>query len=458
MDFVVPWLARWISLDLAARIFLGACVVLTLASVAFLHRTVFNQWSSHSLLAAFFVYHGSMLAGLANFSLGIGLVPAALAVWIRMQRANTAWRILVGCVMTLLLFFCHLVAIGAYGLLILGHTLAYVRDHWDRRDRLTAITKEFAVAGMTGLLPLMLFLRLVLDSGEASAPAEITYGNIAWKLKALLSPLANYSLPLDLVTFILLTALALISWLCGWLVADRRMLPGLVLLGAAFILAPKALWTGGVFDQRLAILLALMLVASTRFKSSEKSFVPILPAMLALLFLLRMGVLTSAWLDHRADLAEMHRAIDLVAEGGRILVVQPEKNTGQRLAPPRHRVFHHAVQLVSLPALAVIEKSAFVSTLYALPGQQPLFLNPPFDRLGGRGHVDMPTLNELSLAYELSETGKEAKRQIQNWPSDFDYIVLIYSYGPSSHELTGNLPLEPLMDGDILDLFRIVKD
>lgn len=119
------------------------------------------------------------------------------------------------------------------------------------------------------------------------------------------------------------------------------MIPGLVLLATAFILAPKGLWTGWVFDQRFAVLLALMLVANTRITKSAKGreslILRAVPALLGLLFLARMEVLTSAWPHHRDDLAEMRRAIDLTTRGSRILLVLPDKEAGQRLAPPRHR-------------------------------------------------------------------------------------------------------------------------
>lgn len=458
MDFVVPQLAQWMPLDLAARLFLGVCLVLSMASVAFLHRTLFNQWYSYSLLAAFFVYHGSMMAGMINFSLGIGLVPGALALWIRMQGAPAAWRLLVGCATALLLYFCHLVAVGAFGLLLVGQGLANRRDRSGHPDHQRFAAREFAIIVGLGLLPLILFLRILWAGDKTSSPGEIIYGNLAWKLKALLSPLANYHLPLDFMSFVLLASFALAAWWRGWLVVDRRMRPGLALLAAAFVLAPKALWTGGLFDQRLAVLLALMLVASTHIKAAPDRILRIMPAMLALLFLVRMSVLTSAWLEHRDDLAEMHRAIDLMTEGGRVLVVQPDVDAGQRLAPPRHRVLHHAVQLVSLPALAVVEKAAFVSSLYAIQGQQPLALKPPYDRLGGRGHVDLPTLDDLADALRSADADTATGRQIQSWPADFDYVVMIYGYGPNRDARIAGLPIDMLLDGDVFDLFRIVRD
>ncbi len=455
MDLAVPWLMNWLPLDVAARLFLASTLVFTLAGVAWLHRTLFNQWSLYPFLAAFFAYHGSLMAGMANFSLGIGLVPAALALWIRMQPAPAIWRLLVGSLVALGLFFCHLVAAGAYGLLIIGCALGKAFPSATPSNTRRQAVAEFAIVGASGILPLILFLRLVLGGENGEAGGDIVFGNVAWKLKALLAPLANYSLPLDLLSFALLVGLALIAWLSGRLTVDRRMAPGLALLAVAFVLAPKALWTGGVFDQRLAVLLALMLVACTRFEMPRSPYFLMLPAALAALFLLRIGVVTTTWLDHRADLAEMRQITDLISPGGRLLVVRPDKDAGLRLSPPRHRVFHHAAQLTSLPALAVIEKSAFVSTLYALQGQQPLTLKPPFDRLGGRGHVDLPTLADLSLAHQPDESETWPARQIENWRSDFDYVVMIYGYGPGAQRLIGDLPLELLLDGQIIDLFQI---
>ncbi|MEM9628090.1 MAG: hypothetical protein AAGA21_17790 [Pseudomonadota bacterium] len=457
MDLVVPGLANWLKPDVAARVFLAFCLLSTLAGVAWLHRTLFNQWSIYPLMAALFAYHGSMIAGLANFSLGIGLVPAALALWIRMQDARIVWRVLAGGLAALGLFFCHLVAAGACGLVLLGMALGTWLDGRKGPNVGRRALFELGIAGTGFILPLILYARLLLGV-EGGGEEGIVFGNVAWKLKALLSPLANYNRPLDLASFALLAGLALAAWLSGRLTIDRRMAPALALLAVAFVLAPKALLSGGVFDQRLALLFALMLVACTRFRMPEGRFFLALPALLATLFLVRLAVLTSTWVDHRTDLAEMRQAIGLIPPGARLLVVRPDEGAGLRLAPPRHRVFHHAAQLQSLPTLAVIEKSAFVSTLYALPGQQPLTLKPPFDRLGGRGHADLPTLKDLALAHQPGEDQPPIAGQIMRWTSDFDYVVLIYGYGPGAERLIGDLPLEVTMDGDILDLFQIAKD
>jgi hypothetical protein len=458
MDLAVPMLAKLVPLDVAARIFLAFCLLSTISSVAFLHRTLFHQWSSFSLLAALFAYHGSMIAGLANFSLGIGLVPAALAIWIRMENTEAAWRILAGCGMMLLLFFCHLVAAGTFGLLVIGYGIARTLDREDRQARWRMAISELAVIGAVGLPASLLFIRVALGGDDGGIEGDIVYGNLAWKLKALLSPIINYNLALDLGTFAGLGGLALVLGMTGRLRLDKRMAPGLLLLTLAFLLAPKALWTGGVFDQRFAVLLALMLVASSHAQGPYPGLLRATSILLGALFIVRMAILTSTWIDHRADLAEMREAAGLMVEGGRILVVRPDVESAYRLAPNRHRVFHHGVQLQSLPALATLEKSAFFSSIYAIPGQQPFALKPPFDRLGGRGPVDLPTLGSLAGALSPDRGAVSVSPELRDWPSDFDYVLMLYGYGPGLDPRTTGLPLEPMLDGAIIDLFRITKN
>ena len=457
MDLGVPWLAATMPLEDAARVFLALCLITSLAGPVLLHRVLFNHWAHSSLLAAFFVYHGSLIAGMVNFSLGAGLVPLALAAWIRIVDAHAVSRILIGSLITSVLFFCHLVAVGAFGLMVVGFAFVRAQERWREQGGCRVAASEFGIIGAIGLIPALLFLRLLLGVEGGSDSVGVVYGHATWKLKALLSPLANYHRPLDMATFALLASLALVAWRAGWMTVDRRLAPGLSLLTLAFVLAPKALWTGGVFDQRFAVLLAPMLVAGTSISLPKGKFFRLLPALLALLFLVRIGVLTSTWVDHRSDLAEMRAAVDLMTPGGRVLVIRPDVETGPRLAPRRHRVFHHATQLQSLPAVAAIEKAAFVSTLYAVAGQQPLALKPPFDRLGGRGHVDLPTIDDLALALRPKAAGPPANPQIRTWVEDFDYVVLIYGYGAGIDARLTGLPLEPLLDGDILDFFKVIK-
>ncbi len=454
MDLMVPWLAKVMPLDIASRLFLGLILLSTLASVAFLHKTVTAQWSAWPLLVVLFLYHGSFMAGLANFSLGAGLVPAALALWITMRHAPPLGRIAAGSAVALVLFFCHLVAFGAYGLLIIGYEYVRARDKWSRRDGPGQAAKDFLIAGVTGLVPTALFARQFFN--EASVPfaeSMLAWGNWAWKAKALLAPLSNYHLTTDLITAGLLIGLVFWAWRTGRLEIDRRIAPGLALLALCFVLAPKGFWTGGVLDQRFAIIFAFIFIGSTSFRAVGKLIQFGLPTLLIALFLLRLGLITTTWIEHRDDLADIRSTLGLVEKGSKVLVVQPDNMPGIHLAPKRHIVFHHAAPMANLATLAVIDRSAFVSTIYAIPGQQPLRLKEPLQALGGLGVAKVPTLLDLAAAIEQDDDIVTA--QVRDWWENFDYVFLIYGYGSGADDLRGDLPLATLRDGDIVDLFRI---
>jgi hypothetical protein len=394
------------------------------------------------------------MAGMVNFSLGIGLVPAALAFWIILQRASATWRILIGSGVALLLFFCHIVAFGAYGLLIIAYEAMRIWDERGQPDGLMRIARNILIAGLTGLIPTVLFVRqLVHYALTTSADSALSWGNWSWKAKALLAPLANYDVTVDLASLAILIGLAIWAWSSDRLKIDRRIAPGLCLLAVCFVIAPKALWSGGVFDQRLAILFVLIFIGSMNFRAGDAAVRMGVSSLLIALFLIRLGTITATWLDHRGDLAEMRSAFGRMETGSKVLVVQPDSAAGPRLAPDRHKAFHHAAHMASLATLAVIERSAFVSSIYAIPGQQPLRLREPFQDLGGNGAAMIPTLDELAAAIE--QQGENALPQIRHWWRDFDYVLLIYGYGPSAQNHRGNLPLQTLMDGDIVDLFKI---
>ena len=457
MDLVVPSLSALVSLDVAGRLFLALTVLSTLASVAFLHKTLFNRWSFTPLMALLVIYHGSLMAGMVNFSLGIGLVPAALASWIILQHASAFRRILVGSAVAAGLFFCHLVAFAAYGLLIIAYEGLLLWRERKRAGGIGRMVQAVMISGMTGLLPTLLFARQLLQHKPAASPDQtVAWGTLSWKIKAFLAPVANYNLGVDLASLSLLIALTLWSWRSGQLKTDHRMVPGLCLLAFGFLIAPKALWSGGVFDQRLAILFFLIFIASVDFRIDDLTVRRAVFASLTALVVVRMGLLTATWLEHRHDLAEMHSAVRRIEPGSRLLVVQPDNTAGPRLAPDRHMAFHHAAHMASLATLAVIEKSAFVSSIYAIPGQQPLRLRDPVQFLGGSGAALVPSLADLAIA--VGENGGDIPQQVQNWRQDFDYVMLIYGYGQGAETLRGALPLTTLMDGDILDLYRIERE
>jgi hypothetical protein len=449
MDLIVPALAEVLPLDLAGRLFLAMVLLTPLAGTILLHHALHDRWSPWPLLAAFFAYHANVMAGLLNFSLGIGLMLIAAAFWIRCRYQPPLVRLLLGGAAATVLFFCHLVALGAYGVIVLGYELGRMRALLSHRSgRPQAVINGLVLIGQ--LLPA---IALFAMSPLAEAGAGVVYGPWSWMLKAMLAPLANYHLGLDLASAAVLLLLFLIGWRSGAILIHDRIAPALLAFFLLLLAAPKGFLSGGLFDQRFATILVLVLVAGTRLEPGSRRRDLMLGLGLGILLALRLGVLTTTWIEHRADLAEFRRAAETVPAGARILVARPPAAAIHPTLAPRHQVFHHAEQLANLAALAVIERDAFVSVIYALPGQQPLALTPAVAGLGGRGPVDLPDLEDLAAAFRHPDD--TAPGPLRRWWRDFDHLVLIHP--GSAKETAPGLPLEKTFEGGLVAVYRITN-
>jgi len=88
------------------------------------------------------------------------------------------------------------------------------------------------------------------------------------------------------------------------------------------------------------------------------------------------------------------------------------------VAYPGDAVNAAAIPEVHLPTLAVARREAFVSTLFAYPAQQPIALNPPWDRLAASA-----TPFELWSAFATGNA--EARERASAALAAYDAIVFI---------------------------------
>lgn len=454
MDLIVPALAKIMPLDVAGRLFLGAILLITLSGVIVLHKALFQRLSTWPLLAILFVYHAHFMAGLTNFSLGLGLMLWATASWVRHNNVGPWacwWR---GFFWAILLFVCHIVALGAFALILAGYEL-WAIWHQERVGSWRLLVQRGLLLCSIFLVPVILFLNAV-PLGDGSL--DWTYASWQWKIKALLAPVAHYHLPLDAATAFILAVLLVLGLVFRWLNVAFAMIPACMLLALAFVVAPKGFLSGGLFDQRFVSILALLFVASTAPQIASKSWRRAIAAFVAVLTLVRFGVLMANWVQHRDDLAELRQAVDHIEPGSHVLVAVagPLQKLHARVGPSRHYVFHHGPQMVHLPTLAVIEKSAFVQMTYALPGQQPIRATPAYAKLVSKMVGHAPTLEDLARAYRQSERPAASPAYLDDWWESFDYVFVVYAYhldGEAVAEL--DLPMTQLFDGELLDGYAI---
>lgn len=365
MDLVIPALARIMPLEWAGKVFFLFTFLLIAGGTAALHRVLFRRWSAWPLLAFLLLYNRSLLWGFGNFLFGVSLAITAAAAWIGLREKPAALRLALGSVLALAVFFSHFFAFGAYGLLILGYEIARLRQ----QGRLATIggARELAIAAAQFIPALAIFVA----SAHKEAGA-ILYSRLFRKIDILFNIVDNYFTWFDVLSLILLVGFFVFGAVRRRITLSRVMVLPLLGLCLAQLLMPNRILGAAGVDHRMPLVLALVLIGATDGAIADLRRQNAVALALALLFLARMAVVTAMWIDQDRTLAPMVAAFAKLPPGSRVAVASPAGSVHvSRRDPP----------LVHLAALAVVEADAFVPTLFADPGQQPLALRPPYAAL-----------------------------------------------------------------------------
>ena len=203
MDFIVPLLARVMNIYVAGQVYMVGMFALIISGIMVLNRTLIGRWTAFPLLAFPLLYNYDFLVGLMNYIFGIGVALWALAGWIAVRERAWPIRFLLSTACVVLLFFCHLSALGIYGIGILSFELMRLwqrrSEPWPRR------IVDFVASG----LPFLAAAPLLYAS-----PTMQLIGNTWWdqrgKTDGLMYVFSNYS---DIAAWALIIVLgASMAW------------------------------------------------------------------------------------------------------------------------------------------------------------------------------------------------------------------------------------------------------
>jgi hypothetical protein len=364
-DLIVPPLARVMPLDLAAKLFVVIMFALLAGGAVWLNRVAAGRWRLWPLLAFLLLYNRMFLWGFLNYLFGVGIALCGAALWLALERKPFWLRIPSSSLVALACFFSHIAAFGFYALMILGIEAAPAAAQL-RTRQWPALGRRAVVIAAQFIAPLVLFF-----SGTREAAEEtISYPVIWRKADLLFSVFDNYDRLFDIAGFGLLLGL-FVALACmrrlgfvprlGWAI-------GLVFL--AYLLLPSQIYGGSGTDHRLPIAFFLLLVAATAPHFPSRRVAAAIGLCATLLLVIRLGVIERVWREadrvYSADLV----GIDALPRGAKLAIVHPAD------------LFHVApVPEVHFAALAISRREAFVPTLFAIPGQQPVVLNPGYAAL-----------------------------------------------------------------------------
>ena len=451
LDFVAAEAARLFNVEGVAKFLLFVAAAAAPAGAVLLSRTVFGRTGYWHVLIFAAAWTSPLLTGLFSFELGIGI--ALVFTWLdyattgRRSWTRFCRRALQGFAVLLV----HPFGFAYYALLTAGLALGCEKGCLAPRALPGSAKRVVLASAPLAVSALLLALRSLSMPYAAigtNAGYELTWQTPGLEDLALrlIEPLRSYELSADLIFVVALAAPVI------WALSRRTLQthPGLmVIAGALAILglaAPEQIGSTSHISVRL-LTMAMLTFAAGVYPALDLTGRS--QAALVCLALLTVG-LRSVWIEEvwrarQADVVSLYAALDHVPEGSKVLPVEaatgavPDEPIGRRIASlPTYRHF---------AAMAVMRRHAFVPTMFAEKGKQPLTILPPYDELLG---LDPPGISELSPEKCSAST-------LKNWKRQFDYVLLFNAGIPNAGYEAANAGLSPVSVNGFVALYRVLK-
>ena len=451
MDMIVPLFERVMNVYLAGQTYTLLSFALIISGTLALHRQLFGHWSALPLIAFPLLYNDMFLVGTMNFVFGIGLMLWALAAWVALRERSRALRLAVSALFVLGLFFCHLFVLGDYAVGLLAyetHRLCatYLRMRRARgrgaaRRALPGLVLDYVLTGLP-FLPVLALLMLSPTRG---------LWDFSWSLQGkgdgALAAIRAYS---DVLAYVLAGIFA-----AGAVLALRhRALSfhgfGWVLLPIGvitYLALPQVIFETYLADQRMPISLAFMLIACLdvdfRSRFARLGFA----AALVLIVTARVAEVEYIWAPLSAGVESFRQSVELLNRGAKVAVAYADPNGGDSLRD---------YGLVHADCIAVIERSALVTTEFTVVGKQILHARPAW-----RSRVDTedgtpPTIGEMVRVADLQGPGRLAPYEYwQRWTADYDYLYVLFT--TPNFQNPDPAHLSEMYVGDRFILYRIER-
>ena len=378
LDVTVPPLLRLWPVHAVGRVVLGIILLLPVLGAAAYHRALSGRLSFWPLGAALFAYNAALLRGFLNFVIAEGLALLLAAVWVAWRETRPLTAILTAALGATALFFCHLIGLLCFAILIGAHELAWLLNTpgwWGR-----PVLRRAGVVALVFAGPALLYA--LSDLGHLAGGAD--FRSVLSKARTAVTPVINYLWPLDLATAALCVLTAILCVARRWCVIPLQAGVALAVLVALFLGLPHAFKQTFDLDTRFIIMAAAMAPAALVPVAVPRRAAWIIGIGFLLLFGARMGVLMTNWAAWRGELAGLRAVIASVRPGDAVMTFRLPRAPDPSIWDPRPRprlLSDGTLTDAHFPALLVIEHRAWWPFLFDIPSQQPIETHEPFRTL-----------------------------------------------------------------------------
>jgi hypothetical protein len=375
MDLIVPVLAKAMSVSMATRVFVALTLLLIFSGTIALHHALYRRLSWFPLIAALFIYNQIVFFGFLNYLFGLGLSLWAATIWFYLQRRPLSLRIPVAVSLALLIYVCHLFALGVFGLIVASAEIDAMIC--DRR-----YVRHVAIAAAPFVIPFMLLLT------SRTVEASRTFVEYSWvvKLFAFFSPFLTLNPPIDLVVLFGVAALLYAAIRFRALHLSRHLRFAVIAFPILVVVMPTGI-IGTFFDDlRLPISAIFVTIAASHFRGHRR-FQAVAAVALTGLFLVRLTALLVDFHVADREITELKTQFAHLRPGAVIFTgaIHSKPFLVDALTTPDnwsaldHRT--NTLPLSHVTTLALLDQPVFVPQTAMIDGQQPTRMTAGFQRL-----------------------------------------------------------------------------
>lgn len=456
-DLIFSQLAKVLDIYPVGKIYISTVLVVQMAGILALRKALMGRVDAWACVAFVVLYNVTFQFGFLNFNLAVGFSLLALAGWMETESWRKGPRIVLFAAVGLVLFLTHGFVFALFGLMLAAYE--WGRAWQEGGPFLSRLVPRWLPLGMIALPSGLAFLLWKVD--EAPLPTDtkpahiyLMYGSLLKQATAPISPLlilegspvSHYFS--SLVLLVVLSILLVLSRSRRHFSLDHRLRWPLGALLILSVITPDYFLDVAYMHTRAPVFLWLIGLIAIVPKSSIPAFFyrSLVGFALGIVMLQLWSVHAKwAWLDGKY--AEFLRASAAIARGSRILTVKDAH--GEDRKPPE---FYWNV-----PVLAVIERDAYVPTLFKMYSLRSASANAAIDT----GHGDFVSRDDLLASRDDKISSEIDQKYRVNamqriywafWPKRYDFIYYAHEGAP---ENPCPMLIEPIEKGSFFQIFRI---
>jgi len=447
IDLIGLLLAKVMSPELTGLTFVFLIFVLLISGTAFLSYAIYKKVSLGNLLiASILCYNWILFLGFLNYLFGIGVLLWYAGLWKMMQNLPAWKRVILGNLLSITLFFTHLIAFGIFALVLTGLELGRWIDF--KKIGVRPLLKDWFVLPAVFIIPVAIYIGISPTSGDLGS--ALSFQPTTQKFINFFRTFTGGNIILDVATGVLVLVAAVVFARRLKISVDRQFACAIVVLFLAYICLPVGTSAGWYLDDRIPLALSFLVAGSIRFHFFNKRSQQIFTGIIASLLLIRIAITAMDWNQYQNVYHPLLNTFRVV-ETASILFVVEEKNDSSRYEeyygmwrpPTRH-----------MGELAVITGKVFAPSVFAHPELQPIIMKEKYKYISDFQKNDpIPFTGTSQLDSILSEIRELHAGVAETFPDV--YVLILKGQELKDHGIQAE-NVQVILDRRIYSLVRLI--